>query len=127
VDYVPEHRMNWTPRENLWNFRGIMLHIAAGRERWLSDAVKDGEDNIDVWKTVRSKDEIKDAYRTTWRRIDRFLSEPSRLDAAHETWYGETLSGHKIAYHMLEHDIHHRADIFNYLALLGIETPPVGT
>jgi uncharacterized damage-inducible protein DinB len=36
-------------------------------------------------------------------------------------------TGHWIAFHLLEHDIHHRADIFHYLALLGIETPSVGT
>jgi uncharacterized damage-inducible protein DinB len=30
-----------------------------------------------------------------------------------------------VAFHLLEHDIHHRADIFLYLALLGIETPQV--
>jgi uncharacterized damage-inducible protein DinB len=39
----------------------------------------------------------------------------------------ETVTGHWIAFHLLEHDIHHRADIFHYLALLGIETPDVGT
>jgi uncharacterized damage-inducible protein DinB len=32
-----------------------------------------------------------------------------------------------VAFHLLEHDIHHRADILMYLALLGIETPQVWT
>jgi len=36
-------------------------------------------------------------------------------------------SAQRIAYHLLEHDIHHRADIFHYLALLGIEHPQVET
>ena len=35
--------------------------------------------------------------------------------------------GHWIAFHLLEHDIHHRSDIFHYLALLKIEHPDVGT
>ena len=35
--------------------------------------------------------------------------------------------GHWIAFHLLEHDIHHRADIFHYLALLEIEHPEIGT
>ena len=32
-----------------------------------------------------------------------------------------------IASHLLEHDVHHRADLFHYLALLGIEHPEVET
>ena len=32
-----------------------------------------------------------------------------------------------VAFHLLEHDIHHRADLLLYLALLGIETPQVWT
>ena len=36
-------------------------------------------------------------------------------------------TGHWVAFHLLEHDIHHRADMFLYLALLGIEPPQVWT
>ncbi|HXK33687.1 MAG TPA: hypothetical protein VNM91_06735 [Dehalococcoidia bacterium] len=46
VSLVPEDRMNWTPKEDLWNFRGILIHIADARDRWLSDGpggVGDGE------------------------------------------------------------------------------------
>ena len=39
----------------------------------------------------------------------------------------EEVNGHWIAFHLLEHDIHHRSDIFHYLALLEIEHPEVGT
>jgi uncharacterized damage-inducible protein DinB len=44
-------------------------------------------------------------------------------------YFGEpySFSGHWLAYHLLEHDVHHRADIFAYLALLGIEHPQVET
>ena len=33
----------------------------------------------------------------------------------------ERRDGHWLAFHGLEHDVHHRADIFFYMALLGIE------
>ena len=57
-----------------------------------------------------------------------FLGDTSKLDASYEDDPAyPPVSGHWIAFHLLEHDIHHRADIFHYLALLGIETPDVGT
>jgi uncharacterized damage-inducible protein DinB len=126
VDYVPEDQMNWSPKPELWNFRGILLHIAAAREGWLGGLVKLEGEPIDVWGAVRTKEQIKDAYAHTWKRVERFLGDASKLDASYDD-DGTPVTGHWIAFHLLEHDIHHRADIFHYLALLGIETPDVGT
>ncbi len=83
-------------------------------------------ESIDVWGTVRTKAQIKDAYARTWQRVTRFLADAAKLDATYDDG-GKPVTGHWIAFHLLEHDIHHRADIFHYLALLGIETPEVGT
>ena len=126
VDYVPDDKINWSPKPELWNFRGILLHIAAAREGWLGGLVKLEGEPIDVYRTVRSKEQIQDAYRRTWQRVERFLHDPAKLDATYDD-EGEQVTGHWIAFHLLEHDIHHRANIFDYLALLGIETPDVGT
>jgi uncharacterized damage-inducible protein DinB len=124
---VPDDKMNWSPRPELWNFRGILLHVASARDIWLQRTVQDGIDAPDVWRTARTKAEIQQAYRRTWDRLGAFLRDSAKLDATYAGHDGELLSGHWIAFHLLEHDIHHRADIFHYLALLGIETPDVGT
>lgn len=126
VDYVPDDKINWSPKEGLWNFRGILLHIAGAREGWLTQSVKLPVERIEVYSTVRSKDQIKDAYARTWRWVEMLASDRAKLDAMYDDDEGP-ISGHWIAYHLLEHDLHHRADIFHYLALLGIETPDVGT
>ena len=42
VEYVPEDQIDWSPKPELWNFRGIMLHIANARGNWLEHTVKDG-------------------------------------------------------------------------------------
>ena len=126
VEYVPDDKINWSPKPELWNFRGILLHIASARDNWLQRDVQDGIDAPDVWQTARSKAEIQQAYRRTWDRLQAFLRDEKRLNATYAGDRGP-LSGHWIAFHLLEHDIHHRADVFHYLALLGIETPDVGT
>ena len=48
------------------------------------------------------------------------------LEATYEDSDGP-VTGHWVAFHLLEHDLHHRSDIFHYLALLEIEHPDVGT
>lgn len=127
VDYIPDDQLNWSPKPELWNFRGILLHIAGARDGWLGIDVKDGTEAPNVWQTVRTKAEVQAAYARTWARLANFLGDESKLDATYVAEDGRQLTGHWIAFHLLEHDIHHRADIFHYLALLGIETPDVGT
>ena len=126
VDRIPDDQMNWSPKPELWNFRGTLLHIADARDLWMAHTVKDGGDPSTVWQTVRSKDEIRAAYARTWERLERFLSNPDLLAATHDN-DGGMVTGHWIAFHLLEHDIHHRAGIFQYLALLGVDTGDVGT
>ena len=40
VDYVPDDKLEWSPREELWNFKGILLHTAMARDGWMGRVVK---------------------------------------------------------------------------------------
>ena len=70
VDRIPDDQMNWSPKPELWNFRGILLHIADARDNWMRDQIKDGEEPPNVWLTVRSKLEVQDptaVHGIAWR------------------------------------------------------------
>jgi uncharacterized damage-inducible protein DinB len=128
VDIIPDEKMNWSPKPELWNFRGILIHINNARHNWLNSVVKDGQPTPDVLREGQTREGLRAQFRDSWQRLERFLADPERLGATYEDdWDGETqqLSGHWIACHLFEHDVHHRADIFHYLALLGIEHPQV--
>ena len=131
VDYIPDDKLNWSPRPDLWNFKGILIHICTGRHNWLTRDVRDGQRAPDVIREAQSREEIKRHLGLSWKRLQRFLSDKDQLAATYEAQHEDgsqyTHTGDWIAYHLLEHDIHHRADIFHYLALLGIEHPDVGT
>ena len=124
VDYVPDDRLDWSPKPGFWSIREILPHIAAGRDTWLSRNVKDGLDVPEVLVWTRA--EIREAYLRTWKRLEAYLLGDEKLNAIYTTRRG-LRSGHWIAFHLLEHDIHHRADVLHYLALLDIPTPDVGT
>ena len=127
VDYIPDDKLDWSPQADLWGFRTILSHISSTRQNWLT---REGVDREDVLAAVKTRDDVKTQLRKSWGRVDRFLSEQKYLDRVYQGSRGDveySYSGHWIAFHLLEHDIHHRADIFHYLALLGIEHPDVGT
>ena len=125
VDLCPDDKLNWSPREELWNFRGILIHVADARDGWLSDGthgVQDGEPYPNIWLTARTKDDIKRELARTFDRVERFLRNQSQLDASYDRqWNDEFVTGHWVAFHLLEHDIHHRAELLQRLALLGID------
>ncbi len=124
VDLIPDDRMNWSPKPELWNFRGILIHVADARDGWLTRAINDGEPYPNIWTTARSKDDIRRELARTWTRLGRFLANQSQLDASYPGEHNgqeADLSGHWIAFHLLEHDIHHRAELLQRLALLGVD------
>jgi len=130
LDYIPDDKLDWSPKRELWNFKGMLIHLIVVRHTWLANDIKDGEPTPDIMREAQTKDGIKRHLKLSWERAARFLSDPEKLAATYVGIHPDGVhgcSGHWIAYHLLEHDIHHRADIFHYLALLGIEHPEVGT
>jgi len=127
VDYIPEDKLDWSPKEGLWNLRGIVIHISMARHNWMAHDVKDGEETPNVLRDGQTKEGMKGQLQLSWDRMERFLADPTKLAAVYSGRFDDALTGHWLAYHGLEHDIHHRADVFHYLALLGIEHPDVGT
>jgi len=121
VDLIPDGKLNWSPAPNLWNSQGILIHISDARDQWMTRDVKDGEEYPNIWTTARSKDDLKRELERTFARVQRFLANQTQLDAGHQSEWREHFDGHWIAFHLLEHDIHHRAELMQRLALLGVE------
>ncbi|MEX1254387.1 MAG: DinB family protein [Dehalococcoidia bacterium] len=131
VDCVPDDKLEWSPKPELWNLKGILLHVAWARHGWLGFTVQDGETSPDVLRAGQTRDGLKEQLRLSGERLQRFLADPGKLAGTYEDTDEEgatrTVTGHWVAYHLLEHDIHHRANVFDYLALLGIEHPQIET
>ena len=129
ADHVPEDKLDWSPNPELWSFRRLFWHLAEAREQWMTRAINDGQPNIATNQTP-NKEQITDLLRSTWARISLTLADQAKLDATYKDrwWDGAPLcTGHWVAFHLLEHDIHHRADMFLYLTLLGLDVPQAWT
>jgi uncharacterized damage-inducible protein DinB len=121
VNLIPHDKMNWSPKPELWNSQGILIHVSDARDQWMTRDVQDGEPYRNLWTAARTKDDLKRELVRTYERMKRFLANQSRLDGPHQSEWRGDYTGHWIAFHLLEHDIHHRAELMQRLALLGIE------
>ncbi|OGO50345.1 MAG: hypothetical protein A2148_06710 [Chloroflexi bacterium RBG_16_68_14] len=130
LDLVPDDKIDWSPKPEMWNFRGILLHICIGRHGLMQVIVQDGKQSPDIFREAQTRDGLKEQLRVSWQRMEPFLSDPELLSREYEVPYQDQrprVSGHWLAFGQLEHDVHHRADLVHYLGLLGVEHPEPDT
>ncbi len=130
IDYIPDDKLNWSPKPELWNFRGILVHFSFARHNWLGNQIQDGEPSPTLLAGSLGKQDLRQQLAASWLRLERFLSDAEKMSATYDgLYYGKptTFTADWVAYHLLEHDVHHRADLFTYMALLGVDHPSVET
>ena len=123
VDLIPDDKLDWSPAPELWNFKGILLHVLLGRGL-VAAHVPDGTPVQDALQRGQTKEGLKELLRRSWESMTPFLCDAELLAREYEVPFeGQTkyLSGYWLVFGQIEHDIHHRADILHYLGQLGIQ------
>lgn len=129
VKCIPPDRVDWTYRDGKFTLGDLMRHLAA-IERWMfaenamlrpssypghAAELADGYDAaLDYMR--RMHDESMAIFRS--------LTE-EQLDARCMTPGGAQLTVRKWLRSMIEHEIHHRGQIYLYLSILDVKTPPL--
>ncbi len=93
---------------------GRMAVLATHRRQGLGASV--------LAEPARTKDDPKRELGRTFQRLTRLLTNAVQLDARYPDpgYQPSVRSGHWLAFQLLEHDIHHRAELLQRLALLDI-------
>jgi hypothetical protein len=123
VDLFGDQHLNWSPKPERWNARGILIHCIFGRFGISGLVIQDGKANPDPLKEGQSVEGLKSLLRSSWQRTAEFIGNDKLLGGEYVVPYeGNTakLSGHWLAFGLLEHDIHHRGELIGLLDQLGI-------
>ena len=129
VACVPPERVDWAPKEGKFTLGDLMRHLGA-IERWMfaenarrqpsrypghGKELADGNDGIVAYMRAMH-DEAMGIFRS--------LSEDD-LNAKCMTPGGAEITVWKWMRLMIEHEIHHRGQIYLYLAMLDVPAPPL--
>lgn len=126
---IPPDRFDWTYAEGKFTFADLLRHLAS-IERWMfaENAMRrpsrypgHGPDLADSADAVLA---FMKAMHQESMGLFRSLTDED-LDAKTTTPGGADLRIGKWLRSMIEHEIHHRGQIYLYLGMLGIETPPL--
>ena len=124
LDLIPEDKLEYSPKPELWNFKGLYLHICIGRYGMMQGVINDGIESPSVLVEGQTKDGLRRLLGASWERMEPFLSDSIAINREYQLDFpgGESArySGHWLVFGQIEHDIHHRADILHYMRELGI-------
>ena len=126
---VPREQLEWRPREGSFSFGDLIRHLAAV-ERWMF-----GENaQCKPSRYPGHGRELADGYDDVIRYLDRMHEESmsifralsaSDLEAKCATPAGTPITVWKWLRAMIEHEVHHRAQIYMMLGMIGVATPPL--
>ena len=129
VECIPPDRVEWTHRDGAFTLGDIVRHIGA-TERYMFAETARGRPS-----TYRGHGrDLADGYDAIIRYLDRTHEEaleifraftPDDLASHCTTPAGTRITTAKWLRAMIEHEVHHRGQIYLMLGILGVRTPPL--
>ena len=131
LDKLSDAQLTFVPREGLWSLGKVVCHIASCEEGWLrhfargqwppeeSDYAPESYPSVAALKQLLAEVHARTAADLAvddlgaW--LDRRVKQP----------WGAEVSVRWCVWHVLEHEIHHRGEVYLMLGLLGMEAPDV--
>ena len=129
VACVPPERVDWTYKEGKFTFGDVMRHLAS-IERWMftenallrpSRYPGHGRELADGYEAVVAY--MKSMHADSMALLSTLTEED--LDRKCTTPGGATLAVRKWLRGMIEHEAHHRGQLYLYCSMLDIPTPPI--
>jgi uncharacterized damage-inducible protein DinB len=133
-DLITDEQLSFTPREGLWSLHETLCHIAGVEEGWFRYVVTR---EIGGWDEAEfnpadypTRADLRVLLDRVHARTTAMFAAESDLSAAMQREITMPRGGHPftvewVTWHVIEHEIHHRGEVFLMLGLLGIEAPDV--
>jgi uncharacterized damage-inducible protein DinB len=127
VRCIPPDKVDWTFRQGKFTLGDLVRHIATANRYIFAETLQGkpsryagcGRD------LAPSYDEIIALMETLHGESLKIVSGLTDLNCECRTPDGAAITTWKWMRAMVEHEIHHRGQIYIYLALLGVPTPPL--
>lgn len=129
ITCIPRDKFDWRYQEGKFSFADIMRHLAAIERHMYAENVQlkpsrypghgkelaDGPQNVLTYMERMHQESIEILARLSQEDLNRKCVTPG----------GTPITVWKWLRAMVEHEIHHRAQIYVYLGILGIPTPAI--
>lgn len=129
LDKLNDEQLGFVPRDGLWSLGQVACHIADAEDGWFRHVVT-GE--LDEWPQFEVEDyptveSVRMLLTEVHYRTEAYLAtlDDADLEQIIAAPWGDKFSLRWIIWHVLEHEISHRGEIYLMLGLMGMEAPDV--
>ena len=129
VKCIPPEKLEWTYRDGKFTLGDLARHIAVTERYLFAESVKGGKNSYPGCGR-----DLADGYDNVIRLMERMHAESmevfSRIkdeDLKKKVFAadGSAISMWKMLRSMIEHEAHHRGEMYVYLGMLGVAVPPL--
>lgn len=128
LDKLTDAQLDFTPRAGLWTLRETVVHIAGTEDGWLrhytANRWHEHPPLAADYPTIASLKELLAQQHTATEAQFAADAEAALAQVCQCPWGAQVTMGWAV-WHVLEHEIHHRGEIYLMLGLMGIEAPDV--
>ncbi|MFW6084487.1 MAG: DinB family protein [Gemmatimonadota bacterium] len=129
IGCIPPGRLEWRPRPDAFSFGDVIRHLGAMERYMFAENVLrrpsrypgHGPDLARGWEEVREF--LRDTHAESVAIFGSLSVEDLRARCT--TPGGATLPVWKWLRAMVEHEVHHRGQVYLMLRMLGVDTPPL--
>lgn len=129
IDCIPPDQFEWRPRPDAWSFADLVRHIAATERYMFGENVQGKPSRYPGHgpELADGHDGVLDYYRRMHDETVQILSALSADDMQRKvsTPGGIEITCWKWLRGMIEHEVHHRGQIYLMLKMIGVPTPPL--
>ncbi len=129
LDKLTDEQLAFTPREGLWSLGKVACHIAEAEEGWFRYVVTR---ELADWPEFAEEDypsveSVNKLLAGVHDRTENYLATVDVLDVDRVITapWGSEFSRRWVIWHVMEHEVHHRGEIYLMLGLMGMEAPDV--
>ena len=126
---IPADKVDWSPREGKFTLGDLARHIAASGRYIFAETVQGKPNSYSGCgkELAAGRDEILFLMEKLHRESVEIISRLSDTDLRRKcaTPDGSPITTWKWLRSMIEHEIHHRGQLYTYLGILGVATPPL--
>jgi uncharacterized damage-inducible protein DinB len=125
VSHLPDAHLEWKPSGGLHSILGWLWHIAETEDRWVQ-SVAAGRPDAEPRRKPRlaGREEALQYLGATRAATEGLLQEwdSERLWEVRSV-RGTQVSLYELFHRLFQHEVHHRAQIYLHLRLMGLEPP----
>jgi uncharacterized damage-inducible protein DinB len=128
LDKLTDVLLDFRPREGLWSVKETVVHIAGTEEGWLrcytANRMHENPPQAIVYPTIEMLKALLAKEHAVTEAQFAENTEAVLAQACQLPWGAQVMMSWAV-WHVIEHEIHHRGEVYLMLGLMGIEAPDV--